>query len=172
MRNTVSLNYCSASLPFRTADLLLVSSNPYDYHFCSQGMTTLESMDDGQGLMATDVSHYGSLVPTTCEHVNMWTYAGLKQAALISEVWRNSSAILYGALYWFSDWLSGSLISWVCLPSIFYLFRLWNLSSHQNLCFCVFPARHEHLGLQSGWEVWLLQDCDLLTSLGVCCIPE
>ena len=90
MRNTVSLNYCSASLPFRTADLLLVSSNPYDYHFCSQGMTTLESMDDGQGLMATDVSHYGSLVPTTCEQKERarshWSYAGLKQAALISEV--------------------------------------------------------------------------------------
>lgn len=37
------------------ADMLLVSSNPYDYHFCSQGVTTVESMDDGQELMATDV---------------------------------------------------------------------------------------------------------------------
>lgn len=35
--------------------MLLVSSNPYDYHFCSQGVTTVESMDDGQELMATDV---------------------------------------------------------------------------------------------------------------------
>ncbi|XP_067288205.1 myosin, heavy chain 7B, cardiac muscle, beta a isoform X1 [Pseudorasbora parva] len=35
-------------------DMLLVSSNPYDYHFCSQGVTTVESMDDGQELMATD----------------------------------------------------------------------------------------------------------------------
>uniref|UniRef100_A0A673H339 Myosin heavy chain, cardiac muscle isoform-like n=1 Tax=Sinocyclocheilus rhinocerous TaxID=307959 RepID=A0A673H339_9TELE len=37
-------------------DMLLVSSNPYDYHFCSQGVTTVENMDDGQELMATDVS--------------------------------------------------------------------------------------------------------------------
>lgn len=36
--------------------MLLVSSNPYDYHFCSQGVTTVENMDDGQELMATDVS--------------------------------------------------------------------------------------------------------------------
>ncbi|XP_034548994.1 myosin, heavy chain 7B, cardiac muscle, beta a [Notolabrus celidotus] len=35
-------------------DMLLVSTNPYDYHFCSQGVTTVESMDDGQELMATD----------------------------------------------------------------------------------------------------------------------
>ncbi|XP_073682422.1 myosin, heavy chain 7B, cardiac muscle, beta a [Garra rufa] len=35
-------------------DMLLISSNPYDYHFCSQGVTTVESMDDGQELMATD----------------------------------------------------------------------------------------------------------------------
>lgn len=38
------------------SDMLLVSSNPYDYHFCSQGVTTVENMDDGQELMATDVS--------------------------------------------------------------------------------------------------------------------
>lgn len=35
--------------------MLLVSSNPYDYHLCSQGVTTVENMDDGQELMATDV---------------------------------------------------------------------------------------------------------------------
>uniref|UniRef100_A0A8C2ZHH2 Myosin-7B n=1 Tax=Cyclopterus lumpus TaxID=8103 RepID=A0A8C2ZHH2_CYCLU len=35
-------------------DMLLVTSNPYDCHFCSQGVTTVESMDDGQELMATD----------------------------------------------------------------------------------------------------------------------
>lgn len=45
--------------------MLLVSANPYDYHFCSQGVTTVESMDDGQELMATDVSHHGSLLLTT-----------------------------------------------------------------------------------------------------------
>uniref|UniRef100_A0A3P8VLA5 Myosin, heavy chain 7B, cardiac muscle, beta a n=1 Tax=Cynoglossus semilaevis TaxID=244447 RepID=A0A3P8VLA5_CYNSE len=35
-------------------DMLLVSSNPYDFHFCSQGVTTVENVDDGQELMATD----------------------------------------------------------------------------------------------------------------------
>lgn len=35
--------------------MLLVSSNPYDYHFCSQGVISVENMDDGQELMATDV---------------------------------------------------------------------------------------------------------------------
>ncbi|XP_062251988.1 myosin, heavy chain 7B, cardiac muscle, beta a isoform X1 [Platichthys flesus] len=36
-------------------DMLLVTSNPYDYHVCSQGCTTVENLDDGQELMATDV---------------------------------------------------------------------------------------------------------------------
>ncbi|KAL4648956.1 myosin-7-like [Arapaima gigas] len=35
-------------------DMLLVSSNPYDYHFCSQGVTIVENLDDGEELMATD----------------------------------------------------------------------------------------------------------------------
>lgn len=38
--------------------MLLVSSNPYDYHFCSQGVTTVENLDDGLELMATDVNFY------------------------------------------------------------------------------------------------------------------
>lgn len=36
-------------------DMLLLSMNPYDYHFCSQGVITVDNMDDGQELMATDV---------------------------------------------------------------------------------------------------------------------
>uniref|UniRef100_A0A8C2I289 Myosin-7B n=1 Tax=Cyprinus carpio TaxID=7962 RepID=A0A8C2I289_CYPCA len=35
-------------------DMLLVSSNPYDYHFCSQGVTTVDHLDDGDELLATD----------------------------------------------------------------------------------------------------------------------
>ncbi|XP_064160618.1 myosin-7B-like isoform X1 [Anguilla rostrata] len=35
-------------------DMLLVSTNPYDYHFCSQGVTTVENLDDGEELLATD----------------------------------------------------------------------------------------------------------------------
>lgn len=35
--------------------MLLLSLNPYDYHFCSQGVTTVDNLDDGEELMATDV---------------------------------------------------------------------------------------------------------------------
>ncbi|KAJ8259168.1 hypothetical protein COCON_G00181800 [Conger conger] len=34
--------------------MLLVSTNPYDYHFCSQGVTTVENLDDGEELQGTD----------------------------------------------------------------------------------------------------------------------
>lgn len=37
------------------ADMLLVTTNPYDYHFCSQGVTTVEGMSDGEELRLTDV---------------------------------------------------------------------------------------------------------------------
>lgn len=36
-------------------DMLLLSMNPYDYHFCSQGVITVDNMNDGEELMATDV---------------------------------------------------------------------------------------------------------------------
>ncbi|XP_071314822.1 myosin-7B-like [Trachinotus anak] len=35
-------------------DMLLVTTNPYDYHFCSQGVTTVESINDGEELNLTD----------------------------------------------------------------------------------------------------------------------
>uniref|UniRef100_A0A8V5G0G7 Myosin-7B n=1 Tax=Melopsittacus undulatus TaxID=13146 RepID=A0A8V5G0G7_MELUD len=35
-------------------DMLLVSTNPYDYHFCSQGVVTVDNLDDGEELLATD----------------------------------------------------------------------------------------------------------------------
>lgn len=37
------------------ADMLLVSTNPYDFHFSSQGAVTVDNLDDGEELMATDV---------------------------------------------------------------------------------------------------------------------
>lgn len=40
---------------FGVADMLLVTTNPYDYHFCSQGVTTVEGINDGEELMMTDV---------------------------------------------------------------------------------------------------------------------
>lgn len=36
--------------------MLLVTANPYDYSFISQGETTVLSIDDAEELMATDVS--------------------------------------------------------------------------------------------------------------------
>uniref|UniRef100_A0A8D0HPL8 Myosin heavy chain n=1 Tax=Sphenodon punctatus TaxID=8508 RepID=A0A8D0HPL8_SPHPU len=35
-------------------DMLLVSTNPYDFHFSSQGVVTVDNMDDGEELLATD----------------------------------------------------------------------------------------------------------------------
>uniref|UniRef100_A0A3Q4B8B5 Myosin, heavy chain 7B, cardiac muscle, beta a n=1 Tax=Mola mola TaxID=94237 RepID=A0A3Q4B8B5_MOLML len=35
-------------------DMLLVTTNPYDYHFCSQGETKVESINDGEELRLTD----------------------------------------------------------------------------------------------------------------------
>ncbi|XP_078473880.1 myosin-7-like [Lampetra planeri] len=35
-------------------DMLLVSTNPYDFHVCSQGAVTVDNLDDGEELMATD----------------------------------------------------------------------------------------------------------------------
>uniref|UniRef100_A0A4W3JZD2 Myosin heavy chain 7B n=1 Tax=Callorhinchus milii TaxID=7868 RepID=A0A4W3JZD2_CALMI len=35
-------------------DMLLVSKNPFDYHVCSQGVVTVDNLDDGEELMATD----------------------------------------------------------------------------------------------------------------------
>ena len=36
--------------------MLLITNNPYDYAFISQGETTVPSIDDAEELMATDVS--------------------------------------------------------------------------------------------------------------------
>ncbi|CAI5648785.1 unnamed protein product [Oreochromis niloticus] len=35
-------------------NMLLVTTNPYDYHFCSQGVTTVEGISDGEELRLTD----------------------------------------------------------------------------------------------------------------------
>lgn len=38
-------------------DLLLITTNPYDYAYVSQGEVTVASIDDSEELMATDVSN-------------------------------------------------------------------------------------------------------------------
>ncbi|XP_026187550.1 myosin-7B-like [Mastacembelus armatus] len=35
-------------------DMLLVTTNPYDYHFCCQGVTTVDGVNDGEELKLTD----------------------------------------------------------------------------------------------------------------------
>lgn len=37
------------------SEMLLITANPYDYAFISQGETTVPSINDGDELMATDV---------------------------------------------------------------------------------------------------------------------
>lgn len=46
--------------------MLLLSMNPYDYHFCSQGVITVDNMDDREELMATDVSGGRGAEKGTC----------------------------------------------------------------------------------------------------------
>lgn len=40
---------------FLTADMLLVSEKPSDFHFCCHGEVAVESSDDAQESPATDV---------------------------------------------------------------------------------------------------------------------
>lgn len=37
-------------------EMLLITNNPYDYAYISQGETTVTSINDAEELMATDVS--------------------------------------------------------------------------------------------------------------------
>ena len=46
--------------------MLLVSNNPYDYPFISQGETTVASIDDSEELMATDVSLFIIALFSSC----------------------------------------------------------------------------------------------------------
>lgn len=38
------------------AEILLITTNPYDYPFVSQGEISVTSIDDSEELMATDIS--------------------------------------------------------------------------------------------------------------------
>lgn len=44
--------------------MLLITNNPYDYCYISQGETTVASIDDAEELMATDVSETDYLLKT------------------------------------------------------------------------------------------------------------
>lgn len=47
---------CEALKPFFISELLLITTNPYDYPFISQGEILVASIDDAEELLATDVS--------------------------------------------------------------------------------------------------------------------
>lgn len=47
---------CKLLKPFFISELLLITTNPYDYPFISQGEILVASIDDAEELLATDVS--------------------------------------------------------------------------------------------------------------------
>lgn len=42
--------------PLCVSEMLLITTNPYDYPFISQGEIAVQSIDDQEELIATDVS--------------------------------------------------------------------------------------------------------------------
>lgn len=49
--------------------MLLITNNPYDFHFVSQGEISVASIDDGEELMATDVSLITRVVNSIIQHL-------------------------------------------------------------------------------------------------------
>ena len=56
------------------ADMLLVTTNPYDYHVCSQGDTKVESINDGEELQLTDVRNTHTHSKHTHTHYHLMKY--------------------------------------------------------------------------------------------------
>lgn len=54
------------------AEKLLLSNNVNDYHFVSQGKTSIPGLDDGEEFLVTDVSpSYSYPIPTSCSSLIM-----------------------------------------------------------------------------------------------------
>lgn len=47
---------CKPNCDVHLTDMLLITNNPFDYSYISQGETQVASIDDAEELMATDVS--------------------------------------------------------------------------------------------------------------------
>ena len=62
--NTKSFCKVGLSVLFCLSEMLLITNNPYDYGFISQGETTVASINDSEELIATDVSMLQSLSRT------------------------------------------------------------------------------------------------------------
>lgn len=54
---SLNVTYTQTETVLSLTEMLLITNNPYDYAFISQGETTVASIDDADELMATDVSH-------------------------------------------------------------------------------------------------------------------
>ncbi|KAJ6662679.1 hypothetical protein lerEdw1_011319 [Lerista edwardsae] len=77
-------------------DMLLVSTNPYDFHFCSQGVVTVDNLDDGEELMATDQA-MDILGFVADEKYGAYKLTGADKAAYLMGV--NSSDMLKGLMH-------------------------------------------------------------------------
>ena len=53
-------------------EMLLITTNPYDYPFVSQGEISVASIDDQEELMATDVSRTPNNAWDHCVGSAMW----------------------------------------------------------------------------------------------------
>lgn len=56
---SANAQFFSLSWPHGT-EMLLITNNPYDYSYVSQGEVTVASIDDSEELLATDVSGGGA----------------------------------------------------------------------------------------------------------------
>ena len=54
--------------------MLLVTTNPYDYHFCSQGETKVTGINDGEELNLTDVSTTPDISENTHAYIHTDTH--------------------------------------------------------------------------------------------------
>lgn len=55
-KNGQKKKYLHVVYYYSNIDMLLLSNNIRDYHFVSQGKTSIPGLDDGEELLATDVS--------------------------------------------------------------------------------------------------------------------
>ncbi|NWX93972.1 MYH6 protein, partial [Nothoprocta pentlandii] len=80
--------------PELLAETLLITNNPYDYSYVSQGEVTVASIDDSEELMATDVSRGFCGRRMNGEHVCLPTAADADKSAYLMGL--NSADLLKG----------------------------------------------------------------------------
>ncbi|MEQ2187631.1 hypothetical protein GOODEAATRI_006680 [Goodea atripinnis] len=66
---------------YMLSDMLLITNNPYDYAYISQGETTVASINDADELMATDVYYsIGALAKSVYEKMFLWMVVRINQS--------------------------------------------------------------------------------------------